>query len=160
MDTLACEIAVLVKDERWHETAGLEGLCARALKAIQYVAKTAPFGELSLAFVDDAEIQLLNRDYRGQDKPTNVLSFPALAPLADRTFLGDIVLAYDTIKAEAEKAGLPMEDHISHLVIHGFLHLNGYDHEADIDAKNMQNLEIAALARLDISNPYAMREIL
>ena len=109
-------------------------------------------GELSLVFTDDAHIRELNRTYRGSDKPTNVLSFPQPAggPL-----LGDIVLAAETVAREAELSGKPREEHIAHLIIHGFLHLVGYDHEVEEEAERMEKLESAALAKIGIADPYA-----
>ncbi|HZW46105.1 MAG TPA: rRNA maturation RNase YbeY, partial [Microvirga sp.] len=93
----------------------------------------------------------LNRDYRGVDKPTNVLSFPqASGPL-----LGDIVLAYETVRDEAALAGKPFRAHMGHLIVHGFLHLLGFDHEAEGEAEEMEALERAALGRIGIADPYA-----
>jgi len=106
-------------------------------------------GELSIALIDDAQMQALNNNFRDKDKPTNVLSFPAEAPL-----LGDIVLSYETIAREAEAKSAHFEAHLSHLLIHGFLHLQGYDHLNDTDAAQMESLEITALATLGIDNPY------
>jgi probable rRNA maturation factor len=108
--------------------------------------------ELSIVFTDDAHIRELNRRYRGKDKPTNVLSFPQ--PAGGR-LLGDIVLACETIHHEAALANKPVEEHIAHLIIHGFLHLIGYDHQVDEEAERMEKLESAALARIGIADPYA-----
>lgn len=114
--------------------------------------------ELSLVFTDDAQIRTLNAGYRGKDKPTNVLSFPAFpakrgAPLPP--MLGDVVLASETIRREAALEGKPLDHHIAHLIIHGFLHLIGYDHETDAEADEMESLERRALALLAIPDPYA-----
>jgi probable rRNA maturation factor len=107
--------------------------------------------ELSILFTDDAHIQRLNRDFRGKDKPTNVLSFPQPAgPL-----LGDIILAFETVRDEAALAGKALKEHMAHLIVHGFLHLIGYDHETDEEAEEMEALERAALARIGIADPYA-----
>ena len=108
-------------------------------------------GELSLVFTDDAAIQRLNRDYRGKDKPTNVLSFPQ----SGGPLLGDIVLAWETVSREAGLAEKPVKAHMAHLIVHGFLHLLGYDHEADEEAEEMEALERAALRRMGIADPYA-----
>ena len=110
--------------------------------------------EVSILFTDDEKIRRLNAAYRGKDKPTNVLSFPQGAgPL-----VGDIVLAAETIKREAALAEKPLTHHIAHLLIHGFFHLIGYDHDADDDAEAMEELERRALARMAIADPYAASE--
>ena len=113
--------------------------------------ETPKLGELSLAFINDAEIQTLNCDYRGKDTPTNVLSFPDNGPAP---LLGDIVLAFETIQREAAGKSVSLHHHLSHLIIHGFLHLQGYDHETEAEATQMEALEIKALAALNIDNPY------
>ena len=113
--------------------------------------------EVSLLLTGDAELQALNARWRGQMKPTNVLSFPA-APadrLADAPALGDIALAFETLAREAEASGVPLADHYRHLVTHGFLHLIGYDHETDEEAERMEALEKRILARLGVADPYA-----
>lgn len=108
-------------------------------------------GELSVALSNDKQVQALNRDYRNKDKPTNVLSFPVAEPAP---LLGDIVLALETVQREATEKSISFEDHLTHLVIHGFLHLQGYDHEKDEDAEIMEAVEISALNELAIDNPY------
>jgi probable rRNA maturation factor len=117
----------------------------------------------SLLFADDAEIRDLNRDWRGKDKPTNVLSFPmleradllALAPEGPPELLGDIALALETCQREAADKGINLEHHATHLLIHGLLHLAGHDHETSPeDARAMERLEIKALALLGIADPY------
>jgi len=107
--------------------------------------------EVSLLFTDDAHIRELNSRYRGQDKPTNVLSFPQ----ASGRLIGDIILAYETVSLEARLAGRPFEAHMAHLIVHGFLHLLGYDHETEAEAEEMEALERAALRRIGIPDPYA-----
>jgi probable rRNA maturation factor len=113
--------------------------------------------ELSVVLTDDPGIQALNKAWRLQDKPTNVLSFPAVPPerMADSPVLGDVVLAYETVKREAAELGIGIEAHVSHLVVHGTLHLFGYDHMSDADAERMETLEAAVLATLGIADPYA-----
>ena len=115
-------------------------------------------GELAIVLTDDAAIRTLNRDWRGKDAPTNVLSFPAAAPSAPRAgdarLLGDIVIAYETTAREAVAEGKPFAHHLAHLAVHGFLHLLGYDHETDAEAEAMEALEIAVLRRLGVPNPY------
>ena len=113
---------------------------------------------------DDAGIRTLNRNWRGIDKPTNVLSFPALQPTGSGgpddapRMLGDIAIAYETMRREADDEQKPFDHHLSHLAIHGFLHLMGYDHETDDDAEAMESLEQEILAQLGIPDPYADRE--
>jgi probable rRNA maturation factor len=113
--------------------------------------------EVSLSLTDDAEVRSLNARWRGLDKATNVLSFPAVAPecVAGAPMLGDIALAYETLVREADEASVPLADHYRHLVAHGFLHLIGYDHQTDRDAERMEALERRVLARLGVADPYA-----
>ena len=116
-------------------------------------------GELAVVLADDAMVRALNADYRGIDKATNVLAFayrdcqPPAAPLAGDA-LGDVVISLETTADEAEISGRSLREHLSHLVIHGVLHLLGYDHGNARDAKTMEKLEIRALAGIGISNPY------
>jgi probable rRNA maturation factor len=107
--------------------------------------------ELSILFTNDRAMRELNAKWRRKDKPTNVLSFPQ----ASGAMLGDIVLAAETLAREAALADKPLEDHMAHLIIHGFLHLLGYDHEDEAEAEKMEQLERAALARIGIADPYA-----
>ena len=110
--------------------------------------------EVSLVLTDDAAVQILNRDYRGKDRPTNVLSFPVVnAP----GLLGDIVLSRETLVREAKIGEKAVHDHLTHLIIHGLLHLLGYDHETERDAVVMEALEVQALAKLGIANPYILK---
>jgi probable rRNA maturation factor len=107
--------------------------------------------ELSILFTNDEAVRRLNAQYRGKDSPTNVLSFPQPSgPL-----LGDVVLAAETVRAEAALAGKPLEAHMAHLIIHGFLHLLGYDHWGEEEAEAMEAVERAALERMGIPDPYA-----
>lgn len=118
--------------------------------------------EFSLMLGDDDLLRQLNRDYRGQDKPTNVLSFAALEagdPSATQPViaLGDVAIAYETTVAEARRQGKTLPAHLSHLVVHGVLHLLGYDHLKQAQADEMESLEIAVLARFGLSDPYRSR---
>ncbi len=117
-------------------------------------------GDVSLCLADDAALRALNLSWRGFDKPTNVLSFPSATTgrPGDAPSLGDIALAYETLAREAEDFGVPLADHYRHLLVHGFLHLIGYDHETDAEAERMEALETEILARLGVADPYA-REV-
>lgn len=156
------EIDVAVEDARWAEVVpDLDALVIRAVEAGIAAAPERPAGalEVSVLLADDATVQELNRTWRGKDKPTNVLSFPA-APQPRHagvaTPLGDVVLAYDTVLRETAEQSKPFRDHLAHLLVHGTLHLLGQDHETgEAEADAMEALEIAALAGLGIPNPYA-----
>jgi len=137
---------------------------ARALARETIAAAVAESGlakgqgaEISLCLADDARLRALNLRWRGVDKPTNVLSFPAAdagrAP-AESLTLGDIALAYETLSREASELGVPLADHYRHLVAHGFLHLLGYDHETAREAERMEALETRIMARLGAADPY------
>lgn len=125
--------------------------------------------ELSVRFTDDAEVKALNAAWRGKDKSTNVLSFPMLEPELleplieaehGEVLLGDIVLAHGVCASEAAEKGVAIETHATHLVVHGTLHLLGYDHEAsEADAEQMEELEREALAAIGIADPYAVTEV-
>jgi probable rRNA maturation factor len=112
--------------------------------------------ELCIHLADDAHVRALNARWRGLDKPTNVLSFPTFKPseLARARLLGDIVLAFETLAGEAADEDKPLADHYRHLVVHGFLHLIGFDHEREADAERMEALETRILARLGVADPY------
>ncbi|MER8437943.1 rRNA maturation RNase YbeY [Mesorhizobium sp. M1312] len=152
------DIDIAVEAGDWPEEAGLTRLVDRAVAAAFAEIGVAGRSELSIVFSDDAHIRSLNAGWRGKDKPTNVLSFPAF-PLAKGDplppMMGDIVLAAQTVAREAALEDKPVENHIIHLVIHGLLHLLGYDHETDAEAEEMEAVERAALARLAIPDPYA-----
>ncbi|WP_192709074.1 rRNA maturation RNase YbeY [Methylobacterium sp. OAE515] len=156
------EIDLAVEDARW-ETAipGLEALVARAVEAGLAIAPEKPDGPVavSVLLTDDAAVQDLNRTWRGKDKPTNVLSFPAARqPRHDEaaTPLGDVVLAYETLVRESAEQSKPLQNHLAHLLVHGTLHCLGQDHEiGEAEADAMEALEVAALATLGIPDPYA-----
>lgn len=125
----------------------IEKVVQAALPLSGFKAQNA---ELSIVLADNDFVQELNKNYRGKDKPTNVLSFPQ-----DEEFmLGDIILAYETVQKEAEEQSKSFEDHTTHLVVHGLLHLLGHDHEEDKEAEIMEALEIKILETLEIKNPY------
>ena len=115
--------------------------------------------ELAISLADDAVQQRLNRDWRGVDQPTNVLAFPAWnpdtpIPPGAPVLLGDVVLAFETAARESDEQGKPLSDHLSHLVVHGVLHLLGYDHATEAEAVAMESLEASILASLGVPNPY------
>jgi probable rRNA maturation factor len=156
---------VLVVADCWQAEADAETVIQRAVALAAEIAG-ADVGEAELAVMltDDAGIRTLNLNWRGIDKPTNVLSFPALPPTgavgpddAPR-MLGDIAIAYETTRKEADDEQKPFDHHLSHLAVHGFLHLIGYDHEKDADAEAMEGLETEILAELGIPDPYADRD--
>jgi probable rRNA maturation factor len=156
---------VLVVAGGWQTEPDAEAIIHRAIATAAEVAN-AGLGEAELAVMltDDAGIRTLNRNWRGIDKPTNVLSFPALSPTGGYgpddapRMLGDIAIAYETTRKEADDEQKPFDHHLSHLAVHGFLHLIGYDHEKDDDAEAMENLEQKILAQLGIPDPYADRD--
>jgi probable rRNA maturation factor len=142
----------------WSQLADPETLASAAAQAVARApefAGRAP-AEACLALSDDASVRDLNARYRGKDKPTNVLSFPAPKTSGDvqGTGLGDIVLASETLAREARELGVPLAQHFQHLVVHGLLHLLGFDHETDAEADDMESLEIEILAGLGLPNPY------
>jgi probable rRNA maturation factor len=140
----------------WNALEGLDALVAGSLRAALEESgdELADGAEVSLLFCNDAAIRELNRQFRGQDKPTNVLSFPGLDPLETSAFLGDIAIAFDTVAREAHEQGKSLEQHCRHMVVHGFLHLLGYDHEDDEEAEAMEAMEIRILRRLGVDDPY------
>lgn len=151
------DIDIEVRDPRWLETLRTaRAICRRAATAaIEGSGRRLP-GHISLAIAleSDAAVRRLNRTYRDQDKPTNVLSFPA-AP-DDTHFLGDIALARQTVLRECREQGKRPADHLTHLVMHGTLHLLGYDHElGERQARQMEKLETRLLAAMGIADPYA-----
>ncbi len=153
-------VDVLIESEAWQKLPDAEAIARQAIAAAAAVAGSGrPGAELSVLLCDDATIAALNGRWRGQEKPTNVLSFPALPPPGagpqEMTPLGDIAIAYETLVREAEQGGKAASAHLSHLVVHGFLHLLGHDHETDSDAVRMERLERDILARMGIADPYA-----
>lgn len=163
-------VETVIEDARW-EAFGLAPLADRAARAALLGAGLPVEGfALSLLGCDDARIAGLNRDFRGKPQPTNVLSWPSeeRAPevagqvperpqpgtVDDPEPLGDIAIAWDTCAREAEVQGKPLADHVTHLIVHGLLHLLGYDHATDEDAALMERLEVRILASLGVSDPY------
>ena len=157
---------IMIVADCWQAEPDAEAVIQRAINAAAAMVGTGiGDAELAVMLTDDAGIRTLNNNWRGQDKPTNVLSFPALQPRAGREpddaprMLGDIAIAYETVRREADDEGKPFGHHLSHLAIHGFLHLAGHDHEKDADAEGMETLEREILARLGIGDPYADQDL-
>ena len=159
------EIIVDIADQAWlAEVADAEALCARvAAITLGAAASLADLPaerlEVSLLLTDDAQVRELNRDYREQDKPTNVLSFAALdadspIPPDGPILLGDVIIARETCLREAAEEDKKLSHHLSHLVVHGVLHLLGYDHMEDDEAEEMESLERSILAGLGVPDPY------
>ena len=156
---------VLVVANCWQNEPDAEAVIQRAIAAAaETVDADVGDAELAVMLTDDSGIRTLNSNWRGIDKPTNVLSVPALQPTAPRSdddvprMLGDIAIAYQTMRKEADEEQKPFDHHLSHLAVHGFLHLLGYDHEQDDDAEAMEALEQEILAQLGIPDPYADRD--
>lgn len=152
----ALQIAVQIADPAWRRLGSKtsEHIRRAAGAALTRGMRGKMGGEgLTVLLTSDHRVQILNRKFRGKDKPTNVLSFPA----REEGYLGDIAIAYGVTAREAEAAGLTLTDHLLHLTVHGVLHLLGYDHERSQDAEIMEALEADILADMDIANPYTRR---
>ena len=150
----AIAIDLIIDDEGWEALEGVEALLEHAAAEVsRHVRKAAQGASVSIALSSDAEVARLNAAYRNKPKATNVLSFPA-GRGAPKGFLGDVILAAGTVAREAREQDTPLGHHVQHLIVHGLLHLLGYDHEAADDAERMEALEIAILDDLGIANPY------
>ena len=156
---------VLVTADCWQSEPAAEAVIHRAIEAAAGIADAdTDDAELAVMLTDDDGIRTLNNNWRGIDKATNVLSFPArqrpapAGPDDAPRMLGDIAIAYQTTRREADEEHKPFDHHLSHLAVHGFLHLIGYDHESDDEAEAMESLEREILAQLGIPDPYADRE--
>ena len=149
----ALKIDVMVDSKRWKEPAKAKAVVRRAIAQAAAATRSTTRAELAIVLTDDSAIRALNRDWRGIDKVTNVLSFPAKDG-GPQPHLGDIVLAFETIEREAKSEQKPLSHHLAHLAVHGFLHLLGYDHERDKDAREMEQAERDILRQLKIPDPY------
>lgn len=155
------DVHVVVENADWELIAGLEAAITQAARHAFLAggAPPAPSARATVALLSDAEVRALNAQFRGKDKATNVLSFPAGWPaeaaLGTIKELGDIALAYETMVGEARESGIALLDHVRHLVVHGVLHLLGHDHETESDAELMEALETRILAELGVADPYA-----
>jgi probable rRNA maturation factor len=168
------EVATEVTAGDWDAAFAPEELAEAAVRAAlegaghaEALARPGLDLEVSVLFADDDEVRRLNRDFRGKDRPTNILSFPMLgARDAARLLregegshlLGDLALAFETVVREAQSEGKPVSRHVSHLLVHGTLHLLGHTHEGEAEAEAMERLEVAILERLGLPDPYAARD--
>lgn len=159
-------VDVVIEDPRW-DALGLEALAERAFdNTLSHLGLKPEAWECCVMACDDTRIADLNADFRDKPTPTNVLSWPSEErgaeidgarpelPVGPDPELGDIAIAYDTCARESEAAGKPMQDHVTHLLVHGVLHLLGFDHIRDQDAALMEGLEVEILGKFGLSNPY------
>ncbi len=149
------KIDVLIDSGQWKKAAKIRQLVRRAVSEAAAMQSTTG-SELAIVLTDDSAVRELNRLWRGVDAPTNVLSFPAATKRGadEPAHIGDIVLAYETIEREARDEGKPLANHVAHLVVHGYLHLLGFDHEKNAEAEDMEHAERQILRRLAIPDPY------
>lgn len=153
---MSLSIETSVECECWLSLADLGALIERCLtEALAETDEPVRDGaEVSLLLCDNARIRALNAQFRGMDKPTNVLAFPGPEPIETTHVLGDIAIAYETVAREAEEQGKPLPHHLCHMIVHGFLHLLGYDHQTDDEAETMEAHEARVLQRMGIADPY------
>lgn len=157
------EIDISVQDPEWEKLGDIEIIVREAAFTALVSAIMPKFAygralEVSIALANDDLVQVLNREYRDKDKPTNVLTFATLdseePPSEGVLNLGDVILSYQTIEQEAQEQGKYIIEHLKHLIVHGALHLLGYDHETEDEATDMETLEIRILEKLGVQNPY------
>jgi probable rRNA maturation factor len=151
------EVEIVRHGDAWADDVP-DALLEQAARAAFDAAPPPPATyQVTLVLTDDGEMRNLNRIWRGKDAPTNVLSFPAgpAGQIGVQGFLGDVVLAHETTLKEAREQAIALQDHVAHLVVHGVLHLLGFDHTEDDAAERMEDLERTALAALGIGDPYA-----
>jgi probable rRNA maturation factor len=157
------ELVVSIENDGWASLDAPEALAMRAAKAgLDAASPDSGAGTLTLVLSGDDEVRDLNLRWRGLDKPTNVLSFPSedeAFPGGPPPHFGDVILAWETVAREAAEQNKPVAAHASHLIVHGVLHLFGYDHQDDDDASVMETLETRILAGLGISDPYAVDKV-
>jgi probable rRNA maturation factor len=148
-------IDIVVESDLWSAHPDVEATVRRAIDAAAAAAGSG--GDVAVMLTDDAVMRQMNAQWRGIDKPTNVLSFPATESfaVAGDLHLGDIAIAYETVAAESAAENKAFADHLAHLAVHGYLHLAGFDHETDAEAVRMEHLETRILSGLGIADPYA-----
>jgi probable rRNA maturation factor len=153
-------VDIQVRSPLWTVQPLAEQTVRGAIAAAAAALSTAD-GEVSILLTDDSAIRVLNRDWRGVDKSTNVLSFPASKTKAHgaKAILGDIVIAFETLARECDDENRIFLHHLAHLTVHGFLHLVGYDHQTDADADAMEGLESKIMTRMQIPDPYLARDL-
>jgi probable rRNA maturation factor len=151
------KIEIVIRSAHWRKQPRAGATIKNAISAAAKAVST-PRAELAIVLCDDSAIRALNRDWRGENAPTNVLSFPAPGSGALAPHIGDIVIAYQTTEREAAAENKPFRHHLAHLTVHGYLHLIGYDHETSRAAQRMERLERAILARIAVPDPYAARD--
>lgn len=147
------KIQLVVEEAAWRGHRGLLPRLTAAAEAARKASKLPAKSRFTILLAGNARLKSLNHEFRGKNKPTNVLSFPS----DEKDYRGDIALAYGVTKAEASAAKKKFADHAAHLVVHGVLHLAGYDHERERDAKMMEPLEVKILAKLGVADPYEVR---
>ena len=154
------QIDIRIQSQLWDGQPLAEKIVRNSVLAAATALSTAG-GEVSIVLTDDSAIRTLNRDWRGIDKPTNVLSFPASGPDTGEglRLLGDIVIAFETLERECTDENRDFLHHLAHLAVHGFLHLNGYDHETDAQAEAMEGLESKIMTRLNLPDPYRAHDL-
>lgn len=157
---------ITVEDDRWMSVAGLQELIPSLVAETVSAAKLSAENVcVSIALLSDAEVRSLNKAFRGKDTPTNVLSFPSARPAGhaarkvEAVFLGDVALAYETVVSEAETQKKSALQHAAHLVVHGVLHLAGFDHGGEVEAERMEEAERIVLAKFGVPDPYGDDEL-
>ena len=150
MTTVTADI--VVESDLWQAEPQAEAIVDAAIAAA--AAHSTRDGEVSILLADDSAVREVNRQWRGLDKPTNVLSFPAADTPATKGHLGDIVIAFETLQRECESEGRLFLHHLAHLTVHGYLHLIGYDHETDAQADEMERLESRIMIAMNMPDPW------
>ena len=154
----ALEIDVQVASPLWRAEPLAERTVRAAIAAAATTLSTSD-GEVAILLTGDKAIRALNRQWRGIDKPTNVLSFPAAKSKAGAKFFGDIVIAYETLRRECDDEARKFLHHLAHLTVHGFLHLVGYDHQAETQAEEMEGIESKIMRSMKMPDPYPARDL-